>query len=319
MKTNLYNETKCQQSKTMMKRSMKHRRETKLRIGKHSQLLVSFCCLLIILCEHKPCLAWQSPLYFPLSPTHPQSYRPSSTTNPTNPYVFNHLSGNAKLLGKRYHDHSQHQRSRTRMSMVTLTDITSSLQFEDLGRQLMDNLDIGGALNNDVGRIPEAATSIVLESIGHDILVFLAVSVFVTPISNALGITPILGYLFAGAILGPHGIDIFANSKADVELGDFGILFLLFSEGLEVSSSRFQQLTNYLPLGLAQLSLTAGVLTAAVLAGAPLLGQIIPLDSGLIDVSNPVEALILAFAGTLSTSAFIFPVLKEKGWEEQKR
>lgn len=70
-----------------------------------------------------------------------------------------------------------------------------------------------------------------------------------TPIANQLGVTSILGYLIAGALLGPHGFDVFNNVKADVELGDFGILFLLFSEGLEVSSSRLKKLANYLPLG----------------------------------------------------------------------
>jgi Kef-type K+ transport system membrane component KefB len=43
-------------------------------------------------------------------------------------------------------------------------------------------------------------------------------------------------------------MDIFSNTKADLELGDFGILFLLFSEGLEVSTARLQKLANYLPI-----------------------------------------------------------------------
>ena len=34
-------------------------------------------------------------------------------------------------------------------------------------------------------------------------------------------------------------------------------------------------------------------------------------------MSNPSEALVLALAGTLSTSAFVFPVLKERRWEER--
>lgn len=136
--------------------------------------------------------------------------------------------------------------------------------------------------------------------------------------SSALGTSPILGYLVAGALLGPHGLDVFSNAKADVELGDFGILFLLFSEGLEVSSQRLRKLTNYLPLGFAQISLTTGVITAAILLGAPqFLDKVLPLDEGFIDISNPTEAVVLALAGTLSTSAFIFPVLKERGWETE--
>jgi Kef-type K+ transport system membrane component KefB len=138
----------------------------------------------------------------------------------------------------------------------------------------------------------------------------------VTLVSKASGVSPILGYLVAGAVLGPHGLDVFSNERADVELGDFGILFLLFSEGLEVSSQRLAKLKNYLPLGFAQISLTTGVITAALLLGAPqFFDRFLPLDEGFIDISNPTEAVVLALAGTLSTSAFIFPVLKERGWE----
>jgi Sodium/hydrogen exchanger family len=133
----------------------------------------------------------------------------------------------------------------------TTTDMSSFLPFSELGRELSQSLDIGSNLSRNVGNLPETTTGLVLESLGYDLLVFLAASVFVTPICRILRITPILGYLIIGALLGPHGLDVFANSKADVELGDFGILFLLFSEGLEVSTPRLRKLANFLPLGYA--------------------------------------------------------------------
>eukprot|EP00984_Skeletonema_dohrnii_P001652 scaffold536_cov124-Skeletonema_dohrnii-CCMP3373.AAC.5 len=211
----------------------------------------------------------------------------------------------------------------TKLHAAPFFDILNHLPFEDVSRQLTEALDIGGDLLKDSDQlssgsanIPEAETSIVLESMGQDLLIFLLSSVVVTLLSNASGVSPILGYLIAGAILGPHGLDVFSNERADVELGDFGILFLLFSEGLEVSSQRLAKLKNYLPLGFAQISLTTGVITAALLAGAPqFFDRFLPLDDGFIDISNPTEAVVLALAGTLSTSAFIFPVLKERGWE----
>lgn len=198
-------------------------------------------------------------------------------------------------------------------------DAVKNLPFADFSRSLFDELDIGSALATDTkgATIPDEATGMVLESIGQDLLIFLAASVVVTPVSNALGVSSILGYLLVGALLGPHGLDVFANSKADVELGDFGILFLLFSEGLEVSSSRLRRLADFLPLGLAQMSLSAGALSAGIVLVAPALERFLPLDAGLIDISSPAEALVLALAGTLSTSAFVFPVLKEREWEEE--
>ena len=129
------------------------------------------------------------------------------------------------------------------------TDVSNFLPFSELGRELSQSLDIGSNLSRNVGNLPETTTGLVLESLGYDLLVFLAASVFVTPICRFMRITPILGYLIIGALLGPHGLDVFANSKADVELGDFGILFLLFSEGLEVTTPRLRKLANFLPLG----------------------------------------------------------------------
>jgi hypothetical protein len=97
-----------------------------------------------------------------------------------------------------------------------------------LSRKLADSLSIGSQLRSaSLG----VNTGVVLESIGHDLLLFLTASVLVTPTCKVLKITPILGYLIAGCIMGPHGLNLFSNSQADLELGDFGILFLLFSEG----------------------------------------------------------------------------------------
>ena len=196
------------------------------------------------------------------------------------------------------------------------TDMDLSHIVQTFGRALSS---LGSSLSGEpLEIVPEAATDAVLESLGRDLIVFLSASVVVTPLASALGFTPILGYLVAGAVLGPHALDVFSNAEADVELGDFGVLFLLFSEGLEVTTSRISKLTTYLPLGLAQMTLTTGVLTTAILIAAPrFLERFAPQDAGLINFHNPVEVLVLALAGTLSTSAFVFPVLNEKGWEEE--
>ena len=197
-----------------------------------------------------------------------------------------------------------------------------SLPFDQVSRNLFDSLDIGGALEKSAGTssIPESTIGIVLNTLGRDILIFLTASVVVTLASKAVNLTPILGYLVAGALLGPHGFNVFANTAGDVELGDFGILFLLFSEGLEVSTSRLNQLTRYLPLGFAQIALCTGVISAAIVGGLPeFLQQHLQatMNTNFLQGIGPVEAVIVAIAGTLSTSAFVFPVLKERGWEEK--
>jgi len=193
-------------------------------------------------------------------------------------------------------------------------DFDFDFPFTKLSENLFDALDVGRAIEQSSSSnsllegqdaIPESTISRVLESLGRDLLLFLSASVFVTLLCQRLSVTPILGYLVAGALLGPHGWNIFASTTADIELGDFGILFLLFSEGLEVSTTRLRQLTRYLPLGFAQIALCTGVISAAIIVGSQ---QSDP---------NPIEAVVVAIAGTLSTSAFVFPVLKERGWEDQ--
>ena len=160
-----------------------------------------------------------------------------------------------------------------------------------------------------------------LDALGSDCLVFLAASVFVVPLSRYLNITPVLGFLALGCAIGPYGLSLFSDSEADIELGDFGILFLLFVEGLNLSPERIRKLGSFFSLGAAQLLVSIAVIFFGTLLGGPLLlpltEQLVPLDDALIRplLQRPVEAFTVAAAGALSSSAFVLPVLKQKGWE----
>ena len=98
-----------------------------------------------------------------------------------------------------------------------------------------------------------------IDALGRDIFAFLAASVLVVPASRLVGAPPVLGFLAIGCILGPHGLGVFGDVEADVALGDFGILFLLFNEGLNLSPERLRKLGEFLRLGLAQFILTVAV------------------------------------------------------------
>ena len=156
-----------------------------------------------------------------------------------------------------------------------------------------------------------------------DIFTFLAASVLVVPLSRTLNITPVLGFLVLGCAIGPYGLSLFSNSEADTLLGDFGIVFLLFIEGLQLSPDRLQKLGGFFKLGLAQFLLTIAAITAANLYLGPqilpLAERLIPLDDSIVRpiLTTPVLAFCLAGAGALSSSAFVLPVLKQKGWEER--
>jgi len=160
-----------------------------------------------------------------------------------------------------------------------------------------------------------------LDALGRDLFTFLAASVLVVPLSKYLNLTPVLGFLALGCAIGPYGLSLFSDSEADIELGDFGIVFLLFIEGLNLSTDRLQTLGSFFRLGLAQLLLSIGAFFfITLLIGPqllPLAEQFIPLDDAILRpiLSSPVEAFCIAAAGALSSSAFVLPVLKQKGWE----
>jgi Kef-type K+ transport system membrane component KefB/voltage-gated potassium channel Kch len=161
-------------------------------------------------------------------------------------------------------------------------------------------------------------------SLGHDIFIFLVASVFVVPICKSLNITPVLGFLIVGCVLGPYGLGLFSNSEQDIELGDFGILFLLFNEGLSLSPERIKELGRFTGLGAFQLIISIGFIFLGSVLGGPVLVKYAqeigyPLASNLLRplFDNPIESFCIASAGALSSSAFVLPFLKEKDWEER--
>lgn len=172
--------------------------------------------------------------------------------------------------------------------------------------------------------VTEAAENAELANLGHDIFVFLLVSVVVVPLSKALKLSPVLGFLVVGCLIGPFGLQIFSCLDADQELGDFGILFLLFNEGLSLSTERIKELGRFTGLGVVQLLISIGMIFVGTFWGGPVILKYVqeigvPLDYKLVKpiVDNPVQSFCIASAGALSSSAFVLPILKQKKWEDR--
>ena len=70
------------------------------------------------------------------------------------------------------------------------------------------------------------------------ILVLLAASVFVVTLARRLGLPSILGYVTVGLALGPHALGLFPESETTHLLAELGVVFLLFTLGLEFSWPR---------------------------------------------------------------------------------
>ena len=172
--------------------------------------------------------------------------------------------------------------------------------------------------------IAESLENDALNALGRDILTFLAVGVVNVPLCKSLKISPILGFLAVGCLIGPYGLEVFSNTEADIQLGDFGILFLLFNEGLSLSTDRIKELGRFSGLGVFQLLISIFLIFIGTVWGGPVVLKYvqefgIPIDIGLVKplVDNPVESFVIASAGALSSSAFVLPVLQQKMWKER--
>ncbi|MCY1645800.1 cation:proton antiporter [Caulobacter sp. SL161] len=142
-----------------------------------------------------------------------------------------------------------------------------------------------------------------------DLVLFLATAGIVAPIFKRLKINPILGYLLAGVILGPFGLGRFIpyapwldyvtvdNPDEIAQLAEFGVVFLLFMIGLELSWERLRLMRRWV-FGLGAVQVIGCSL--ALGAGGMLLGL------------EPVTALTIGAALTLSSTAIAVPVLAER-------
>src|SRR5947209_19743017 len=70
------------------------------------------------------------------------------------------------------------------------------------------------------------------------ILCVFFISLLVTVLFRKLRLSIILGYLMVGAILGPHALGVMHNSLYARHLAEFGIVFLMFTVGLEFSLAK---------------------------------------------------------------------------------
>jgi K+:H+ antiporter len=102
------------------------------------------------------------------------------------------------------------------------------------------------------------------------VLLLLAAAVVVVVIFRVLKLPALLGYLLVGVIIGPHSIGLIADNEETRYLAEFGVVFLMFSIGLEFSLPKLMTMRRMVfGLGSAQV----GVTLLICLAVAILLGQ----------------------------------------------
>ncbi|HHB11859.1 MAG TPA: potassium transporter KefB, partial [Chromatiales bacterium] len=102
-------------------------------------------------------------------------------------------------------------------------------------------------------------------SVFYAVLLLLGLSVLAVSAARRIHLPPILAYLLVGALAGPHGVGL-APPPQDLHLlAEVGVVFLLFSIGLEFSLTQFLAMRGtLLGLGGAQVILSTGLLGLVV-------------------------------------------------------
>ncbi len=89
------------------------------------------------------------------------------------------------------------------------------------------------------------------------ILILLGAAVIAVVLCRLFRLPPILGYLMVGLVVGPHAFAVVPDSADVRDLAEFGIVFLMFSIGLEFSLPQLKSMRRAVfGLGLAQVAIT---------------------------------------------------------------
>jgi CPA2 family monovalent cation:H+ antiporter-2 len=127
------------------------------------------------------------------------------------------------------------------------------------------------------------------------IVLLLTASVCMVAFFRRFNLSPILAYIACGALVGPFGYAFINDVATTNAVAEFGVVFLLFVIGLELSFERLKRLRGkVMGFGVAQVILTGGIIAlAAILCG-----------------QNIEAAIIIGGALALSSTAIVLELLE---------
>jgi CPA2 family monovalent cation:H+ antiporter-2 len=131
-------------------------------------------------------------------------------------------------------------------------------------------------------------------------IIYLTAAVVCVPIAKKIGLSSILGYLFAGIIIGPHVLGFIGQEGQDImHFAEFGVVMMLFLIGLELDPQKFWRMRRFIVgMGTMQVVGTAAVLFIAC---------------SFVLRWEWRSTLVISLALTLSSTAIVMQTLKEKG------
>jgi glutathione-regulated potassium-efflux system protein KefB len=136
-------------------------------------------------------------------------------------------------------------------------------------------------------------------SLLRDAVVLLGAGLVFVLIFRRLGLGATLGYLVAGAVVGPHVLGLVGDAEAKIGVAELGITLLLFIVGLELNPTRLWKMKQEIfGLGLLQVVLC---------------GVAVSLVVWLATSSSIAAALALGLPLALSSTAQVLPMLQSAG------
>jgi monovalent cation:proton antiporter-2 (CPA2) family protein len=128
------------------------------------------------------------------------------------------------------------------------------------------------------------------------LVALLAAAVIFVPLSRHFGFGSVLGYLVAGAAIGPSGLRLISDVDVIAQVSELGVIMLLFLIGLELRPHRLWVMRRAIfGLGAGQV-----IITAAAIAGLLHLCGV-----------DWTTALVLGCGLALSSTAIVLPMLAE--------
>ncbi|MGX7927686.1 monovalent cation:proton antiporter-2 (CPA2) family protein [Tsuneonella sp. HG094] len=133
----------------------------------------------------------------------------------------------------------------------------------------------------------------------RDSVIMLGFALAAVLLFRRLGLGATLGYLVAGAIIGPQVLGLTGEAEGKIAIAELGIVLLLFVVGLELAPQRLWRMKKEIfGLGLAQVALCGIALTAAI---------------GFATGFSWAAALALGLPLALSSTAQVLPMLQSAG------
>ena len=131
----------------------------------------------------------------------------------------------------------------------------------------------------------------------NEALILLLAAVTIAPLFKKAKLSPVLGYLVAGALIGPYAFGFIDDTARVQHVAELGVVFLLFLIGLELPLERLKVMRR-LVFGLGGLQV---ILTTLLIAGVALAFKF-----------TVAESVVIGGALALSSTALVIQLLSER-------